>query len=72
MNIPQGVARVNLKQEQLINSVEIASASLRRAGKEADALSLFRLRARMRQGLSYGEAKPIFDELTRTILGETL
>ncbi len=71
MNILQGVVRVNLGREQLINSVEIASASLRRAGKEADAVSLFRLRARMRQGLSYEEAKPIFEKLTQTLFGET-
>lgn len=70
MNFPHGVVRLDTRCTQLIDSIEIAAASLREVGKESEAISLFRLRARIREGLPFEDAKSIFDEKTKTLLGE--
>lgn len=67
MNIPQGVVSLDTRPQQLIDCIEIAAASLRGKGEEVCAIELFRLRIKIREGLSYEEAKPIFDEHTKTL-----
>jgi hypothetical protein len=70
MNVPQGVVKLDVRLLQLVDSLEIASILLRREGREEDAVSLFRLRIKIREGLSYENAKPIFDKHTKSLLGE--
>lgn len=70
MNIPQGAIQLDMRRVELVNLIEIAAASLREKGKEEEATSLFRLRIKIREGLSYEKAKSIFDKCTQTLLGE--
>ncbi len=70
MNIPHGVVIMDVRRIQLIDSVEVAAASLREIGEDAGAVALLRLRTKVREGLSFEEAKVIFDEHTKTIFGE--
>ena len=70
MKFPQGFVRLDIRSLQLIDSAEIAATSFREKGNEVDAIALFRLRTRIRQGLSFEEAKPIFDKHIKTHLGE--
>lgn len=70
MNIPKGIVIVDVSRLRLASLIEIASAGLRDAGNEDDAIALFRLRTKIRGGLSYEEAKPIFDEHTKTLFEE--
>lgn len=70
MHIPQRVAQLDVRSLQLVDYIEIAAASLRAEGKEEDAIALFRLRTKIREGLSYEEAKPIFDQHTQSLFGE--
>lgn len=70
MKIPQGIVELDIKCMKLADSISIASATLRGNGQEADAIALFRLRIKIREGLSYEEAKPIFDKHTKNILEE--
>ena len=70
MRIPQGTITLDLKQAQLADSVEVVASLLRSEGKELEALALFRLRTKIREGFSYEEAKQIFDEQTKNITEE--
>ena len=70
MNIPQGSVNLDVRQLRLIDSIEAASASLRKEGKDKDAVALFRLRSKIREGFSLDEAKSIFDIHTKTLLEE--
>ncbi len=70
MNIPQGVVSLDVRPQRLIGYIEVAAASLRGKGEETSAIALFRLRIRIREGLSYEEAKPIFDQHTLSLFGE--
>lgn len=70
MNIPHGVIRLDIKRLQLADFIEIAAAGLRENGKEEDAVALFKLRTKIREGLSYEEAKLIFDKHTKSILSK--
>ncbi len=67
MHIPQRVAQLDVRSLQLVDYIEIAAASLRGKGEETSAIALFRLRTKIREGLSYEEAKPIFDEHSKTL-----
>ena len=70
MNFPKGIVEVDVKRLKLAGLIEIAAASLRGDGKEDEAIALFRLRIKIREGLSYEEAKPIFDKHTKSILAK--
>jgi hypothetical protein len=70
MNIPQGLISLDVRRVRLADLIEMAAASLRGDGKESDALALFRLRIKIREGLSYEKAKSIFDKHTKTYLEE--
>lgn len=70
------ISKKSLKMDerslQLADSVETASTLLRGKGREEDAISLFRLRIKIREGLPYELAKPIFEEHTKSILRKKL
>lgn len=70
MHIPKGIVKFDNRRLQLADFIEIAAARLRGDGKEDEAVALFRLRIKIRKGLSYEEAKPIFDKHTKSILGK--
>lgn len=70
MNIPHGIIEFDIRRLQLAGFIEIAAAGLREDGKEEDAIALFRLRTKIREGLPYEEAKLIFDKHTKSILGK--
>jgi len=70
MNIPQGVIKLDVRRVKLIDLIEMATASLREKGEEEEAVSLFRLRTKIREGLSYEKAKSIFDKCTQTLSRE--
>jgi hypothetical protein len=70
MYIPQGILTLDVGRLKLAESIELAASSVRSKGKEDEALALFRLRTKIREGLSYEEAKPIFDKYTKNLLGE--
>lgn len=70
MRIPQGVVKLDVRSLQLANLIEMANNLLRAEGREEDAVTLFRLRTKIREGLSFEEAKPIFDKHTKTLFGE--
>lgn len=70
MRIPQGVVKLDVRSLQLVDSLQMAATLLRGEGREEDAIALFRLRTKIREGLSYEEAKPIFDKHTKSILGK--
>ncbi len=64
MHIPQGFVKLDARQVRLAGSVETPASLVRDAGNETVAVALFRLRTKIREGLSYEEAKPIFDQHT--------
>lgn len=68
MNIPQGTFNLDVRVLKLIDLVEVASSSLRTQGNEEDALALFRLRIKMREGLPFEQAKVLFDKHTNSLL----
>lgn len=70
MNIPKGIIKLDVRRLKLIDQVEMAATSLREKGEEDEAILLFRLRIKIREGLSFEEAKSIFDKHTKNFLGE--
>jgi hypothetical protein len=64
MIIHLGTVQPKMQEMELAHSIEMASTYARAAGREADAMALFRLRIKIREGLSYEEAKVIFDQHT--------
>ena len=68
MHITTGMRDVDVRQSRLAESIETASSLLRSSGKIEDAVALFRLRIKIREGLSYEEAKVIFEKHTQGIL----
>ncbi len=67
MNVPHRAIKLDVRRAQLINFIEIASASLREVEEEANAIALFRLRTKIREGLSYEEAYPAFFQYTKNL-----
>ena len=67
MNIPLGFVHLDSRVLQLIQSIEVVSSIARKEGKENNAIALFRLRREIREGLSYEQAKVIFDNQTKDI-----
>lgn len=61
MYIKSGIVDVDIALLKLSESIEYASSIARSEGREDDAMELFRLRIRIREGLPYMEAKVIFD-----------
>lgn len=62
MYIPKGVIKLDIESLKLIELIEVASSTAREESREEDAVALFRLRIKIRNGLSYSEAKNIFDK----------
>ena len=67
MHFPQKAVKLNVQQLQLIDSIEVAAASLRELGNENEAISLFRLRIKIREGIPFEGAKTLFEKLTTTL-----
>lgn len=65
-----GTFQVHAPSIQLIDSIEVVAALARSQGKEEDAVALFRLRIKIREGLPYNEAKALFDLHTKGLLTE--
>ena len=72
MNFPQSNVLIEIRLLRLIDLIEPAASVLRANGKESEAVDLFRLRAKIREGLSFEESKPLFDKYTKNLFGEKI
>ena len=68
--IPQSFVQLDVRQIKLVESIGIANAALRNKGREREASTLCRLRTKIREGLSFEEAKPFFDLQAKSLFEE--
>lgn len=72
MHIPQSFVKLDVRLLRLVNYIDTATPLLKGEGEEESAIVLFRLRKKIREGLSFEKAKPIFDKHTKSLLEEKL
>lgn len=70
MIISQKFVKLDVRLLQLVDSIETSIIFLKEKEKEKNAIALFRLWTKIREGLSYEKAKPIFDKHTKTLFEE--
>lgn len=70
MIILQGFVKLDVRRSQLAEFIGVANIILREVGKEENAVALFRLRTKIREGLFYEAAKPIFNQHTKSLFEE--
>ncbi len=67
MHIPSGKVNIDMRSLKLAELIEVTASIARNEGREEDAVSLFRLRIKIREGLPYNDAKEIFDKHTNNL-----
>lgn len=67
MHISSEKVFIDIRSIKLAELIEVTASIARNEGREEDAVSLFRLRVKIREGLSYNDAKKIFDKHTNNL-----